>query len=61
MFKDVKIKTFDPEDLVGRTIAIQSLTDNHVELIVAKDLRTGDLFVLKEIHHPIHVRCTSGK
>ena len=54
MFKDnVKIQTFKLEDLIGKIIHIQSFTNENIELITAKDLKTGELFVLNEIHHPI--------
>lgn len=51
--QNCKPKTFDLEDLVGRVIGIQSFRDGHIELIMAKDLKTGEFFVLKQISHPV--------
>lgn len=52
-YKNCKTKTFELEDLVGRVIGIQSFRGDNFELIMAKDLKTGDFFVLKEIIHPV--------
>ena len=52
MYKDVKVKTFELEDLIDRVIGIQSFRDKNIELIMAKDLKTGEFFVLKQISHP---------
>jgi len=52
MINKVAIKTFNLEDLIDRTIKIRSFKDKNLELIVAIDKITGDLFVLKEINHP---------
>jgi len=60
MFKEAKAKTFSLEDLVGRVIGIQSFRDNNMELIMAKDLKTGEFFVLKQITHPEGEKCVSG-
>ena len=46
-------KTFKLEDLVDRVIGIQSFRDKNIELIVAKDMKTGEFFVLKQINHPV--------
>lgn len=53
MFKDVPIKTFKLADLVNRKVSINSYRNKHIELIIAKDLVSGELFVLKEIKHSI--------
>jgi len=53
MFSDVKPKTFELEDLIDRVIGIQSFKDKNIELIMAKDLKSGEFFVLKQISHPI--------
>lgn len=53
MFK--KIKTFELEDLKGRNLDIKSLSDNderNVELIIAADTASGEIFVLKQVIHP---------
>lgn len=50
-----KIKTFELEDLRGRNLDIKSLSDNgerNVELIIAADTASGEIFVLKQIIHP---------
>lgn len=52
MFKNREIKTFELEDLVGRKIDIRSFTEGSTELLCAKDMETGDFFVLKETIHP---------
>ena len=46
---DRKDITFVLEDLIGRVVRINSLKDKDVELIVAVDINTGEIFVLKEI------------
>ncbi len=60
MFKDVKAKTFELEDLIDRVIGIQSFKDKNIELIMAKDLKTGEFFVLKQISHPQEEQCMEG-
>ena len=47
-----KRKTFEFKDLVGRIVSIQSFMDGNIELIMAKDIKTDEFFVLKEIVHP---------
>jgi hypothetical protein len=59
MFK--KIKIFELEDLKGRNLDIKSLSENterHVELIIAADTASGEIFILKQIIHPV---CASVK
>ena len=51
MFDKCKLKIFNVADLVGRSLNIQTFKDDDVELIVAVDTKTGDLFVLKETQH----------
>jgi hypothetical protein len=50
MFK--KIKTFELEDLKGRNLDVKSFTSENVELIIAADTASGEIFVLKQIIHP---------
>ncbi len=52
MFKNIDIKTFDLESLVGRKLDIRAFKEGDTELIAAKDMETGEFFVLKEISHP---------
>ena len=52
MFKDVPFKRFDMSDLVGRKLDIRSFKERSTELIGAKDMETGELFILEEISHP---------
>lgn len=52
MAGSITIKCFDLADLIGRRLEVRSFKDDHVELIIAFDIKTGDVFVLKEIHHP---------
>jgi hypothetical protein len=52
MFKDVPFKKFDMLDLVGRKLDIRSFKEGSTELIGAKDMETGELFILEEINHP---------
>lgn len=52
MFKDIPYKTFAWADLVGRKLDVRSFKEGSTELIGAKDMETGDLFVLQEINHP---------
>jgi len=59
MFKEAKVKTFNLEDLVDRVIGIQSFRDKNIELIMAKDLKSGEFFVLKQISHPMGDECVS--
>ena len=58
-FKSVKIKTFQLEDLKGRNVNIRSFTNENIEIILAIDTDTGDLFLLKEILHPIITNLSS--
>jgi hypothetical protein len=51
MFKNIDIKTLKLDDLVGRKLDIRSFKDGSTELICAKDTETGEIFVIKEIHH----------
>ena len=60
MFKDAKTKTFELEDLIDRVIGIQSFRDKNIELIMAKDLKSGEFFVLKQISHPQEDKCLEG-
>lgn len=53
MIKEADIKTFVLEDLVGRKVEIGSFKSEGIELIVARDLKTGDIFVLKENRYPV--------
>lgn len=52
MFKDIPFKTFTISDLVGRKLDIRSLKEGSTELISAKDMETGELFILQEINRP---------
>ncbi len=61
MFSDVKIKTFDLPDLVGRKLAVRSFTEGGTEIIAAIDMTSGDFFVLKEIHHPMPAENLAGR
>lgn len=47
-----EIKNFEFTDLVGRTLIIRSFRDGGTEVIIAKDTKTKELFLLAEIHHP---------
>ena len=46
MCKDVKIKTFKLEDLVGKQVAIQEYKSDDGAIVVAVDVESGELFVL---------------
>lgn len=61
MFTEVKIQTFELKDLVNRTLKILSLSSNHLELIAAKDLKTGEIFIIEEIRYPITNESYNGK
>ena len=50
MFRN--IKTFKMEELLGRTILIESFSGEEVDLLVAIDIHSGELFVLKEYFKP---------
>ena len=52
-FRVAKTQIFNFKDLVGRSINIRSFRDDNLELIVGHDIDTGELFVFKEINHPI--------
>ncbi len=52
MLDGVEVKTFKLEDLIGRVVKVQSFKDKHVELIIAQDLNSNELFLLKSIQHP---------
>lgn len=43
------IKRFKMSDLVGRRIILESFKSSNKELFVARDLNTGDLFVIEEM------------
>jgi hypothetical protein len=47
-----KIKTFELEDLKGRNLDVKSFTSENVELIIAADTASGEIFILKQIIHP---------
>lgn len=49
--KIADIKTFDMPDLVGRTVKIRSFREESAELIIAHDVNSGEIFVLKEIFY----------
>lgn len=49
MFFRTEIKTFGLRDLKGRNVDIRSFREDYVEIIVAVDSKTGELFVLEEI------------
>lgn len=51
-FNTKETKTFQIKDLVGKTLAIRSFRDDNVELIVAKDTDTGEVYIIQEIIHP---------
>ena len=51
------IKTIQLEDLVGKTIEIRSFSDEGVELIIGRDIASGERYLLKEIHYPILENC----
>jgi len=53
MFKAIEIKTFQLEDLANKTLEIKSYFNANVELIIGKDIKTKELYLLKEINHPI--------
>ena len=53
MFSDIKIKTFELGNLVGRNVSIMSFMSGGLELIIAIDTMSGELFVLDEKHHPV--------
>jgi len=53
MFKAIEIKTFQLEDLANKTLEIKSYSDADVELIIGKDIKTKELYLLKEINHNI--------
>lgn len=61
MLTRVAIKTFELSDLVGRIISVRSFTEGGTELVVAVDLKTGELFALKEIHHDMLAAYEEGK
>lgn len=61
MFSDVKIKTFDLADLVGRKLKVRSFSEKSTEIVVAVDMTTGDFFVLKEINHPMPAEDLAGR
>jgi hypothetical protein len=48
------IKTFELEDLVGRNLDVKSFHDKNegIELIIAADTTSGEIFILKQIIHP---------
>lgn len=48
MFEAATFKIFKLSDLAGRYLRILRFTDENIELIVAKDVNTGDIFVLEE-------------
>jgi len=54
IYKDIKIKTFKLEDLIGRDLRIKKFkSDEGIDIITATDLDTGELFVLEQIRHPM--------
>lgn len=46
LFESV-IKTFELEDLIGRNIVITNLSGEDFYVVVAADINTGELFLLK--------------
>lgn len=48
---DIDIITFKLEDLVNRIIDIRNFKDDNYELIVAQDINTKEIFIIKEIIH----------
>lgn len=53
MFKDLKIKTFELEELSDRIVEIKTFKNGHTALVIARDIQTGDFFVLKQINNAI--------
>jgi len=55
MFKGIEIKTFNLEDLTGKTLEIRSFCNNDsgTELIIGRDIKSGELYLMKEINHPM--------
>lgn len=49
MFDVGKIKTFNPKDLTGRTLKIESMHDKDENIIItmAFDIKSGEVFVLE--------------
>lgn len=47
------IKSFNLQDLVGRTLEIRKLMDDNLILFVAIDISSGDLFALQTIDRPL--------
>lgn len=45
------IKTFELTDLVGRTVCVRSFKEDSTEIIIAHDIKSGEIFVLKEIQY----------
>ena len=45
------IETFDLDDLVGRTVSVRSFKEGATEIIIAHDIKSGEIFVLKEIRY----------
>lgn len=51
MFKLEDIPRFGWKDLIGRKVYITSAQDEHIELIVARDLKSDEVFILHQINH----------
>ena len=51
MFEIAETKTFGLCDLTGRTLEIRSFKGTYTILTIAKDIKTGEMFVLEELKH----------
>lgn len=47
-YQQIKVQKFKMAELNGRTLEIHSFKEDNLTLIIGKDVRTGELFILHE-------------
>lgn len=60
MFKKIEIPTFEMEDLAGKTLKIDSFSSEGITLIIGREVKTGEIYLLKEITHPVEAAPVSA-
>jgi hypothetical protein len=48
MYANIKVQKFDMKELGSRTLEIHTFKEDNCTLVIGKDVRTGELFVLHE-------------
>ena len=52
MYSGIKVKMFDMKDLGKRTLEMHTFKEDSLILVIGKDVKTGELFILHEEREP---------